>query len=368
MGLSNNELRDYLALWSVSGIGSMISRKLIAHAGSPKAVLQLKKPELSKINGVGPKLEQALLNGNFYEKADKELEFAEKFKIKITSIFDDDYPYRLKQCEDAPLLLFTKGKPINDSQKFISIVGTRQASEYGKGFCNDFIKDIKERGHNIVIISGLAYGIDVAAHRAALKNNIPTFGVLGHGFDNMYPAEHRNIATKMLESGGLITEFMHGMFPDKNNFVRRNRVIAGFSDATIVVESDVKGGSLITADLANSYNRDVFAVPGRLHDKYSSGTNKLIKSNRAALIESLNDLEYIMGWETNKAPKQAALFQELSSEEQKIMDAFENENELNIDAICRRSGITMAKVSAQLLNLEFMGAIKCLPGKVFQKI
>lgn len=368
MALTQDELRHYLALWSVSGIGSMISRKLIAYAGSPKAVLEMGASEIHKISGLGKRVEKAILAGGHYERADKELEFVEKYDIKITSIFDDDYPYRLKQCEDAPLLFFTKGNQLNDNKKYISIVGTRMATPYGEGFCNDLMVQLKERGHDAVIISGLAYGIDIAAHKAALKNNLPTYGVLGHGFDRMYPAEHRNIATKMVETGGLITEFMSGMFPDKNNFVRRNRVIAGLCDATIVVESDIKGGSLITADLANSYSRDVFAVPGRLHDKYSSGTNKLIKSNRAALIESVDDLEYIMGWEANSQPKQQTLFQDFSKEEQLIIDAFNEDNEMNIDAICRKSGLTMSKVSASLLNLEFAGAIKCLPGKIFQKV
>lgn len=368
MALSQEELRHYLALWSVSGVGSMISRKLIAYAGSPQAVLEMSKNDIHKINGIGAKVEKALLAGGHYERADNELEFAEKYDIKITSIFDDDYPYRLKQCEDAPLLFFTKGQPLNDNKKYISIVGTRQATQYGVGFCNDLICQLKERGHDVVIISGLAYGIDIASHKAALKNGMPTYGVLGHGFDRIYPADHRNVATKMVETGGLITEFMHGIFPDKNNFVRRNRVIAGMSDATIVVESDIKGGSLITADLANSYNRDVFAVPGRLHDKYSLGTNKLIKSNRAALIESVDDLEYIMGWEANSEPKQTTLFYDFNEEEQIIIDAFDIERQLNIDAICRSTGLTMSKVSALLLNLEFAGAIKCLPGKVFQKV
>ncbi|MDA3890239.1 MAG: DNA-processing protein DprA [Salinivirgaceae bacterium] len=367
MSLTQEELRHYLALWSVSGIGSMISRKLIAHVGSPQAVLELSKPKLSKINGVGPKLIESLVEGGHYEKADKELEFVEKYNIRITSIFDDDYPFRLKQCEDAPLLFFTKGQPLNENKKYISIVGTRNSTAYGNDFCQNFISRLKEKGHDAVIISGLAYGIDIAAHKAALKNQIPTYGVLGHGLDRMYPAQHRKTASEMLENGGLITEFMHGVFPDKNNFVRRNRVIAGLSDATIVVESDIKGGSLITADLANSYSRDVFAVPGRLHDTYSLGTNKLIKANKAALIETVEDLEYIMGWEAVQESIQQQLFHNFSNEEQIIMDLFNKGEELNIDNICRSSGLTMSKVSAILLTLEFMGAVKCLPGKVFHK-
>lgn len=368
MGIAQNELRDYLALWSVPGIGSMTSRKLISYAGSAKDVLEIKKAELLKVPGVGPKLIETLISGNHYNRADEELEFIEKYKIRVTTIFDDDYPYRLKQCEDAPLLLFTKGQPLDDDKKYIAIVGTRSASQYGKSFCEKFIGELKEKGHEAIIISGLAYGIDIAAHKSALKLKIPTYGVLGHGLKTIYPAHHRKVAAEMIENGGLITEFMHEVFPDKNNFVRRNRVIAGLCDAIIVVESDFKGGSLITADLANSYNRDVFAVPGRLNDKFSLGTNKLIKSNRAALIESVTDLEYIMGWETSSKPKQKVLFHNFSEEEKIIMAQFDNGDELNIDSICRGSGLKMSKVSALLLNLEFMDAVKCLPGKVFYKV
>jgi len=356
-----------LALWSISGIGSMTARKLIAYAGSAANVLNLKRKELMKIPGVGEKVITAIASTDFYKLADKELEFASKYNIKITTLFDNDYPYRLKQCEDAPLVIFSKGKPIDDNKKYISIVGTREATEYGKSFCNKFISSLKERGHDIVIVSGLAFGIDIAAHKTALKNNIPTYGVLAHGLDTIYPSQHRDVAAKMLTEGGLITEFMHGMFADKGNFVRRNRVIAGLCDATIVVESDIRGGALITAELANSYNRDVFAVPGRINDKYSSGTNKLIKINKAALIESVDDLEYIMDWQPKNKVVQKQLFVELSEDEKIIMTLFEKNQELNIDIICRKSGFTISKTSSILLNLEFQGVIKSLPGKIYCK-
>jgi DNA processing protein len=368
MDLAENKLRDYLALWSIRGIGSMTSRKLIAYAGSVSDIFKIDKKTLLKISGISNNLVEKIISGKHYEQADKELEFIEKYKIKVTSIFDKDYPYRLKQCEDAPLLLFTKGKQLDDNKKYIAIVGTRDSTWYGEKFCEDFISSLKEKEYDVVIISGLAYGIDITAHKLALKYNIPTYGVLAHGLSTMYPASHRDIATKMLENGGLITEFMHSMFPDKINFVRRNRIIAGLSDATIIVESDIKGGSLITADLANSYNRDVFAVPGRLNDKYSLGTNKLIKSNRAVLIESISDLEYVMGWDSQVIPKQATLFQDFTEEEQKIVDILNSNKELNIDTICKTTGLKMSKVSAILLNLEFKGAVKCLPGKIFCKV
>lgn len=362
-----DNLRDTLALWSVPGVGSMNSKKLIAYAGSAQQVFKLKKKDLLRIPGIGEQLINAIQKKDYYQIVDKELEFVEKYSIKITTINDNDYPYRLKQCEDCPLILFSKGQPLNDKMKYLSIVGTRSATSRGIEFCNQLIQDLKERGHNVVIVSGLAFGIDVAAHKAALKNELPTYGILAHGLDTIYPAAHRNIATQMVTTGGLVTEFIHGIFPDKNNFVRRNRVIAGLSDATIVVESDVKGGSLITADLANSYCRDVFAMPGRLGDRYSRGCNKLIKSNRAALIESVEDIEYIMGWDAHKGTVQKKLFAELTPEEEKIMHLLNQKNELGIDEICRASGYTMAKVSALLLNMEFSGWVKCLPGKVFIK-
>ena len=365
--MKDNDLRDYIALWSIPGIGSITARKLIAYAGNVQNIFDLKSDELNKIPGIGPKLVSTISNKEHYKRADEELDYIEKYGIKATTIHDTDYPYRLKQCEDAPLILFTKGKPIDDSKKYVAIVGTRNASQYGKNFCERLIGDLKDKGHDIVIISGLAYGIDITSHKIANKLEIPTYGVLGHGLNTIYPPSHRDVATEMLKQGGLITEFMHTMFPDKNNFVRRNRIIAGLCDATIVVESDIRGGSLITANLANSYSRDVFAVPGRINDKNSLGTNKLIKSNKAALIESVADLEYIMGWDASSKPKQKTLFQEFTDDENIVMNLFNTNEELNIDTICRSSGMKMAKVSAILLNLEFKDAVKCLPGKVFYK-
>jgi len=360
--------RDYLALWSIPGIGSIISRKLIAYSGGASQVLKLKKSELLKIPGIGPQLVDAITSSDPYRKADQELEFIAKYKIKVTSFFDADYPIRLKQCEDSPLILFSKGEWLSDDKKYISIVGTRSASIRGKDFCASFIEELKNRGHLVVIVSGMAFGIDVAAHKSALQSGLPTVAVLAHGLDTIYPVAHRNIATEMLTNGALITEFFHGTFPDKNNFIRRNRIIAGLSDATIVVESDVKGGALITADIAASYNRDVFAVPGRITDKYSSGCNKLIKTNRAALLESADDLEYVMGWQAKQVPRQSRLFVELTPDEQKIADLLKEHPELNIDTISRETGFAMAKVSALLLTMEFQGLIKCLPGKMFSLI
>lgn len=359
--------RDYLALWAIPGIGSITARKIIAYLGSVPELFKQNNAQLLKIPGIGPQLAASILSSNTYEKADEALEFAEKYKVKIQTIFDADYPYRLKQCEDAPLILFTKGQPLEEEKKYVAMVGTRSATPQGKNFCDSFIEELSGRGYEVVVVSGLAYGIDSAAHKAALANQVPTYGILAHGLDTIYPAQHRKIAAEMLERGGLITEFMPGIFPDKTNFVRRNRIIAGLSDALIIVESDVKGGSLLTAGMANSYNRDVFAVPGRVNDKYSSGCNLFIKSNRAALLEKVADLEYQMGWQSNEKLVQPQLFHEFEGDEKKIMDVFGTQNHLNIDTICRISELPMSKVSALLLNLEFGGHLKCLPGKVFYK-
>jgi DNA processing protein len=223
----------------------------------------------------------------------------------------------------------------------------------------------------ILIVSGLAYGIDVCAHKAALKNNLETVGILGHGLSVLYPSAHREVARQMVEKGALITEFRHDEKPESPNFVKRNRIIAGLADATLVIESGEQGGALITADIANSYNRDVFAFPGRINDKYSTGCNRLIKTNRAALIENLSDVEYLMGWQkSDKTPEayQKDLFVELNQEETTLVDLFRKENHLTIDQLALHSNMPVSRASAILLNLEFKGLVKCLPGKVYMMV
>jgi DNA processing protein len=234
--------------------------------------------------------------------------------------------------------------------------------------CNELIRDLNENGHNAIIVSGLAYGIDIVSHKAALKNSLKTIAVLGHGLDRIYPSSHKKIAKNIISQGALLTEFLSDTNPDRANFVKRNRIIAGLSDATIVVESAEKGGSLITADIANSYNRDVFAFPGRVNDKYSVGCNKFIKSNRAALIENFKDLEYILGWDVGEAkPKviQKKLFVNLSDDEKIIVEFLKENDKQSIDIICVKTNFPMSKVSAMLLNLEFSGIVKSLPGKYY---
>jgi DNA processing protein len=264
------------------------------------------------------------------------------------------------------MMLYFRGNASMNPPRTVSIVGTRRATSYGKARCEEFINGLKKM--EVQIISGLAYGIDSCAHRQAINQEMETIGVVAHGLQTIYPAQNRKLAEMMLERGGILTEFRSGTKPDRENFPRRNRVVAGMSDAVIVIESDKKGGALITADLGNSYNRDVFAVPGRVGDEMSRGTNFFIKTNRAALAETAEDIAYIMGWEEKpvKAASQQKLFVELKEEEQKVLDAIRESGELAIDQLVVECGLPVSKISASLLNLEFEGLVKSLPGKRYK--
>lgn len=361
------ELVYKIAIGQIPKVGGVLARRLIAYTGSAEAVFKEKKQHLLKIPGIGEILVNHITKNNSLERAEKELAFLEKHQIETYFFLDDNYPARLKQCEDAPLLLFKKGKGAIDQPKMISIVGTRRASEYGKSICESLIKGFKERHHNAVIVSGLAYGIDACAHREALKNEMETIAVLGHGLNTLYPAQHKSLAKQVIEQGALVTDFLSDENPERNNFVKRNRIIAGISDATIVVESGIKGGALITADIANSYNRDVFAFPGKTSDTYSMGCNKLIKTNKAALIESIEDLEYIMGWEqASQQPIQQQMFDMVSEEEKIVLQYLSEHKTGSIDLLARSTGLATNRLASLLLNLELQGYIKSLPGNVYQ--
>ncbi|MBN2520459.1 MAG: DNA-processing protein DprA [Bacteroidales bacterium] len=355
----------------IPGIGSINAKKIIAHCGNAKDVFKSQKSKLLKIPGIGKAVVNNILNNNVLSVAEKEIEFMLKYNIKPLFYLDPEYPARLKHCDDSPVMLFIKGNIDFEKGKVISIVGTRNATAYGKEVCEKLVKELAEKNYEVLIISGLAYGIDVASHKAALKYGYNTVGVLAHGLCQIYPSAHKNIAKKMLEQGGLVTEFLHFETPERPNFVKRNRIIAGLADATIVIESGVKGGALITADIANSYNRDVFAFPGRAGDTWSEGCNKLIKTNKAALIENVDDLEYLMGWENEVHkinPVQKKLFVELSREEKIIYDLVKENNEITIDVLAITSKMPVSKVSPVLLNLEFSGLVKSLPGSRYKVI
>ncbi len=350
------------------GIGGILARNLVAYVGNVEDIFSSSLNSLKKIPGIGEQNARRIRNSKVLEKAEKELEYIHKHGIKAAFYTEPGYPRRLKSCVDSPILIYYKGNFNPDKQRVISIVGTRNATDYGKRMIDDLVSAFAERDYDILVVSGLAYGIDIHAHRAALKNNIPTVGVVAHGLDRLYPALHRETAVSMLENGGLLTDFPSGTKIDPQNFLKRNRIIAGLADATIVVESAEKGGALVTADIASSYNRDVFAFPGRSGDVYSKGCNQLIRNNGATLIEGVEDLEYFMGWEAavRKEAVQSSLFVELKPEEQKVVDLLLKEKELFIDQISAEIQLPVSRVSVMLLNLEFQNVIQALPGKMYR--
>lgn len=359
-----------IALSLVPGIGCITAKSLIAYSGSAAQVFRDKEKTLRNIPGVGTVLARNILHSRVLDRAEKEVEFILKNKVEAHFYLDKSYPQRLKSCPDAPVLLFSKGSPDLNKTKVISIVGTRNATEYGRSLVDRFIASVADRGYDIQVISGLAYGIDIQAHRAALHNNLSTVCVMAHGLETVYPSLHRSIAQEMCEkNGGMVSDFLSHSLIDRKNFLRRNRIIAGMADAVIVVESATKGGALLTAELAVSYNRDVFAFPGRVGDPYSGGCHFLVKSNRAGLIENIGDLEYSMNWlpgnDTVKV-SQPRLFNDLTEDELKVADMLRSEGESPIDLICLRTGLPMNRVSPLLLSLEFSGIVRCLPGKVFK--
>ena len=364
------DLRFKIAISLVPGIGSITAKSLIAYCGSAQQVFKEREKVLRTIPGVGTVLAKNIQQSAVLKRACREVEFMEKNRVAAHFYLDEAYPQRLKSCVDAPILLFSKGTPNLNCAKVISIVGTRNATEYGRELTDKFLLELSERGYEIQIVSGLAYGIDIQAHRAALHNNLPTVCVLAHGLETVYPSLHKTIAQEMCEkNGGMVSDFLSYSTIDRKNFLRRNRIIAGMADAVIVVESARKGGALLTAELALSYNRDLFAFPGKVGETYSEGCHFLIKTNRAGLIENVSDLEYCMNWQAGSGPSgacQPRLFSDLLPDEQSIADLLQKKGETAIDGICHHTGLPMNRVSALLLSLEFSGIVKSLPGKVFR--
>ena len=303
-------------------------------------------------------------------RAEQEMEFVEKNRLSCLTLKDEAYPSRLRECEDAPIVLFFKGNTDFNRLHVVDMVGTRRATDYGKQFCADFLRDLAVLCPDALAVSGLAYGIDIHAHRAALANHLPTVAVLAHGLDRIYPYVHRKTAIDMLAQGGLLTEFLTGTNPDKHNFVSRNRIVAGMSDATIVVESAAKGGSLITAELAEGYHRDCFAVPGRVTDESSIGCNRLIRDNKAALIQSAEEFVQIMGWAVAEQPArtegiQRNLFPELTEEEELVVRILMRQGDLHINAMVVEADIPVNRMSALLFELEMKGVVKAMVGGVY---
>jgi DNA processing protein len=366
-----DELIYQLALTQITGIGHGLAKTLVSYCGSAARVFKEKQDVLKKIPGIGEIIAGKINQGKTkaLEVAEGELKFIEKNHIKPLFYTDKDYPSRLKLCNDGPAMIFVKGNCNFNGSKVLAFVGTRNATEYGKNITESLIQNLAVHD-DLLIVSGLAYGIDIAAHKACLKNNIPTVGVVAHGLDLLYPSAHKSTADKMIENGAVISDFISGTKPDRENFPSRNRIVAGMCDAVIVVESAAKGGALITAEIANSYNRDVFAVPGNVNHEYSKGCNAFIRDNKANLIQSVADIEYFLGWDikkrtTDKKPLQATLFVELNADEQKLVDYLRQNSRSDIDSICMYAGLQIAKIPNLLLTLELKGIIKAFPGKVY---
>ena len=366
--MSEISLKHKIALGLIPGIGDINARKLVSYIGSVEGVFTEPYQSILKIPGIGSGLARYICDRSYLDLAEKEAEYVQKNNITTFFYLDNNYPYRLRQCDDSPVVFFFKGNCDLNAQKILSVVGTRNPTMRGKELCDKIISGLAAGHPELIIASGLAYGIDITAHKAALTNNLKTIGVLGHGFKTTYPSVHRSTATAMISNGGLVTDFLSDELPERNNFIKRNRIIAGISDATLVVESGIKGGALITADIANSYNRDVFAVPGRTDDQWSAGCNNLIKRNIAALVENHGDIEYFLDWKSEKArvPVQRVLFNNLSDDEKKVFEMLDMEDEMTIDQICRIMELPVHKLSSILLNMEFNGLIKCYPGNIYK--
>lgn len=361
----NPELLYQIALTKVDGVGDSIAKNLISFCGSASAVFKEKKSFLTKVPGIGSITAENICRFKDFSTIESELEIIDKHKINAHFYMDKSYPTRLRHCDDSPLVLFAKGSADLNHTRIVSIVGTRKSTSYGRIFTDDLVNAFKE--HNVFIISGLASGTDTNAHKASLKNGIPTIGVLGHGFGTMYPGSNKNLSEEMLKNGALLTEFTFNTPGSKENFPKRNRIVAGMCDTLIVVESGIKGGSLITADLANQYNRDVFALPGRINDTWSLGCNHLIYNHQAAIINDISDLIVTMGFNTptQKVKKlQLDLLNGLSSDEMLIMNILQSGNTA-IDDLHFKSGIAVNKLAFVLLNLEFRNVIRAHPGKVY---
>ena len=361
-------LLHQVGLTFLKNIGPASAKALIDHFGSAEEVFKASKAKWLKIPGIGQKRSDAPNTAEALSRAEKELSYLEKNNVEAIFYTEEKFPKRLKNCYDAPILLYKKGTANLNAQRVISIVGTRNATEYGKQQCRQLIEELQQ--YNVLVVSGLALGIDVAAHKECVKLGTPTVGVLGHGLDRMYPSQNRATAEKMLDNGALLTEYPSGTIPDRENFPQRNRIVAGMADATIVVEAGIKGGALITAEIANSYNRDVFAYPGRIGDEYSEGCNFLIRNNKASLLTGAADLAYILGWdktEDARPVEQLALPIDLSTDEQLIFDMLlQHKTPLAIDDLTLKTNMTTSQLAMNLLNMEMQGYILSLPGKTYR--
>jgi len=359
-----------VAIGLVPGIGNQLTRQLVSYCGAPEQVFREKKGKLLKIPGIGENIAQSIIQSDIFSKAEKQVETAIKTGTKILFYTNHDYPERLKTILDAPTLIYYKGQGPLNFPKTVGVVGTRNATGYGKEMTEKIISELKEQ--NVQIISGLAYGIDSYAHKSALDNGLSTIGVMATGVNIVYPAVHKEMANRMQSSGGILSEYPFDTKPEPGYFPARNRIIAGLSDVVLVVEASSSGGALITAELANGYNREVMAVPGNINNKYSLGCNNLIKSHKAQIFSKTSDIIELMNWDISIIPKPKNKTPEipegLTDDEKKIFELLISNGETHIDELCWKSQIPVSKMASLLLNLEFSNQVKSLPGKKYKLV
>ena len=363
----HNDLLYQIALTLVPNIGDVHAKALVNIYGDAQSIFKAKKKELDHMEGIGTVRARSIKEFTDFSRAEEEIKFIEKYKIIPLFINAENYPKRLLNCYDSPALLYYRGNADLNTYRIISVVGTRNNSDYGKIVCEKMIEELQ--AENVLVVSGLAFGIDTIAHKAALKHNLQTIGVLAHGLDRIYPPQNKSLAKNITAQGGLLTEFISNTNPDKQNFPKRNRIVAGMCDAIIVIESSKKGGSLITAELGNGYNKDVFAIPGRTNDLKSEGCNYLIKNNKAALINSADDFLEMMNWKPapkSSAKKQRELFIELLPDEKIVVDILQQQESIQIDELYFKSGLSSSAVATALLMLEMQNVIIALPGKLYK--
>ena len=361
-----------IGLTMVEGVGDILARQLLETLGDAERIFHMSRAELAKVPGIGSTLIARLQDPQVLRRAEQELRFIEDNRIYLYYIGDSNYPARLRECADAPVLFYFKGEADLNAAHMLSVVGTRHATPYGIAQTEQLLTELATRYPDLLVISGLAYGIDICAHRAAVRNGLPTVAVLAHGLDRLYPATHRQTAVEMLRHGGLLTDFPTGTNPDRPNFVRRNRIVAGLAEATLVVESAEKGGSLITADLACSYGREVFAFPGRVNDHYSTGCNQLIRQNKAALITDAPSLIEALRWDVRESsrslPQQTQLLFPEGEENGRILQWLGQRGKAHINEIALAMDIPVSQLAPLLFELEMNGQIKSLPGGMYQLI
>ncbi len=363
----DKSLLEKIALSQVKGLGPVLTRTLVSELGGVSQVFSASDEELLQIPKVTERIIEAIRDPYVFERAEQEVNYIEKNNVQAYFFTDKGYPQRMEFCDDAPVMVYAKGEMNLNNRKVLAVVGTRNSTVYGREMCHRIISELKE--YNPLIVSGLALGIDIAAHKAAVENDLQTIGILAHGVDSIYPPTSRPIAAKMLKNGGVMSEFMSGTSPIRENFPTRNRIIAGMCDGLLIVESKKRGGSIISAELAFGYHRDVFAVPGKATDALSEGCNDLIKYKRAMLVTCGADIAREMNWSLSSQPKkQPELFPNLSPSEKKIIETLRSNAGLAIDELGIQTGLSSSELAQLLLELEFNGLVRALPGKMYESV